>query len=244
MVRVAWQLWCHGTNNFSIRSNCRAETVGDAARHISAMPEADPSPLWEGLSHLMELKQAPCGVSYFAVTKLDPSPLRQGDRVCREAAPVARMSHRSRECAAGGDIRGRSRISLRSCGLRAAGIKCLRTSYGSPPEKLSYPRYDITIWPVVGLPYATATRPVPGKLPGRKPLVTLRDVTGIHATTAASRARLTHACATGQGQGAAKALAGCRLDACCTGRGQGQPRGGVARGIADMAGPAVGSTRS
>jgi hypothetical protein len=29
-----------------------------------------------------------------------------------EAAPVARMSHRSSECAAAGDIRGRSRMSL------------------------------------------------------------------------------------------------------------------------------------
>jgi hypothetical protein len=35
------------------------------------------------------------------------------------AEPVTQMNHRSRECAAGGDIRGRSRMSLRSCGLRA-----------------------------------------------------------------------------------------------------------------------------
>jgi hypothetical protein len=36
------------------------------------------------------------------------------------------MSQRSRERAAAGDIRGRSRMSLRSCGLQAAKISPLR----------------------------------------------------------------------------------------------------------------------
>jgi hypothetical protein len=35
-----------------------------------------------------------------------PSRLWQGYRIMKEVAPVARMSRRSRECAAGGDIRG------------------------------------------------------------------------------------------------------------------------------------------
>jgi hypothetical protein len=44
-------------------------------------------------------------------------PCEEGHRIWKEAAPVARMSRRSRERAATGDIRGRS---PRSCGLQAS----------------------------------------------------------------------------------------------------------------------------
>jgi hypothetical protein len=84
----------------------------------------------------------------------------------------------------------------------------------------------------------------PIKLPGRKPSVMLRDAADNIGQLPEAEHGLTQACSTGQGQGAAKAIAGCRLDDCCAGYGQGGPRGGVMCSTADMAGPAVGSTGS